>query len=139
MSEREGKRLTRIDELEEERKGHVKAITTLTRTLKAKETRLIKERDKLMEPARLKNLKVTWEQDGEEKVIGPLAEADPVQFMMAVDSIPRSVRVHMDGGRLQRLETIRGELNEIPRKFKREKTALETKIYHCDERLAQLK
>jgi hypothetical protein len=139
MMKNEGKRTKRIVELEEEREDSLNAIVTLTRTLKAKQTRLMKERDKLMEPARLTNLKVTWEQDGEEKVIGPLAEADPTKFLMAVDSIPRSVRAQMDAGKLQRLETIRGELNQIPRTFKVKKAELETKIYRCDERLAALK
>jgi hypothetical protein len=134
-----GERNQQIAEQSEAREGFLSDIKALGTRLKKRESTLLKEKAKLENPGNLKNLTVTWEQDGEEMKIGPLEEATPVEFLRAVDSIPRSVKSKLDGPRIARLETIRGELNQIPRDYKARRKILETNIYHCDERLAKLK
>lgn len=133
-----GERYAQIEKLRNEREDYIKQIDKMTKSLQKTEKDLLKLKKSLENPGNLKNLMVIWEQDGEKMQIGPLGEATPLEFLRAVDAIPRSVRAKFQGNRLSELEKIRGELNAIPRKYKQQKTELETKIYRCDARIAQL-
>lgn len=133
-----GERDLAVERLRAEREAHVAEIEKQTKLLTAQHAKLAKAKKKLENPSNLKNLTVTWEQDGVEHKIGPLAEATPLEFFRAVDAIPRSVRAKADGNRLKEVEQLRGELNAIPMKYRNMRRDLETKIYRCDVRIAQL-
>jgi hypothetical protein len=128
-----------IAKLTDQRQKLLAAVKRLNTDTKAKETKLLKLKAKLEAPKNLRNLLVTWLQDGEEMSVGPLVEASPVEFLKAVDAIPRSVKSKLDGGRVAQLDTIRGDLNRLPRAYKAKRRELETKIYHVDEALAKLR
>lgn len=133
-----GERGRQVVEQDVARARYIAEIEEIGKSYKKRHDKLLAEKKKLEHPGNLKNLTVSWEQDGEVITIGPLKDATPGEFLRAVDSIPRSIKVKLDGGRLRRLEEIRGEVNRIPREYRERKKLLETRIYHCEARIAQL-
>lgn len=132
-----GERAERLDKLSKRREELVEEAKAYVAALKKREKKLLAEHAKLAAPKNLTALRVVWVMDGKEVEIGPTGDLSPGDFIKHVEAIPRSVKQLMDGGRLRRLEQIKGDLRALPREYKKTRQRIETDIYRTDAQIAK--
>ncbi len=105
--------------------------------IQAEEKKLVAQLAKLEKPGTYSEFTVSWKQGGETITLGPTGDLTPRQLTEVLKNVGRAVMRKLDGGRAKKITGIKGRLHALPGVYRTKKEALETKIFHCDERIAR--
>ncbi len=133
----QGDRIDYVEGQKTIRKNLLKEGNKFAKDIQKEEKKLLDELKMLEKPGVYSEFTVSWKQEGKLVTLGPTGDMTPRDFSEVIKNVNRAIMKKLDDGRGRKIKVIKGRLQEMPGIYRRKKEALETKIFHCDERIAR--